>query len=100
VAIARHLGLATEEFIRRHCRQVFGDHSLNELENGDCVFWSSEGCEIYPVRPIQCRTFPFWREYVRSPKAWEQAARRCPGVNRGRLYAAVEIDHLVQATDA
>ena len=86
IAIARFLSLPTAEFTARFVRRVFGDLSLIELPNGDCIFWSAEGCRIYEVRPIQCRTFPFWSEYVRSARAWEDAGRRCRGVNCGRLY--------------
>jgi len=99
VAIARFLRLPTAEFVERYVRDVFGDQSLIELPNGDCVFWSAEGCRIYAVRPIQCRTFPFWREYVRSARGWEDAGRRCPGVGSGRLYLSPEIDHLADTTD-
>ncbi|MFP4056586.1 MAG: YkgJ family cysteine cluster protein [Candidatus Brocadiia bacterium] len=99
VAIARHLKLSAEEFARRYLREVFGAYSLVELANGDCVFWTPEGCRIYPVRPVQCRTFPFWPEYVRSPRAWRRAARRCPGVGQGRLYTAAEVEELARRTD-
>ncbi len=38
-----------------------GETVLKLKENGDCVFWD-DGCTIYPERPRQCRTFPFWGE--------------------------------------
>ena len=98
-SIARALKLAPAEFARTYLRKVMGAVSLLELANGDCIFWSPEGCRIYEVRPMQCRTFPFWHEYVSSPKGWAGAGRRCPGVNRGRLYLPAEIDHLVELTD-
>jgi Fe-S-cluster containining protein len=100
VAIARLLGLSRDEVLRRYCRVVFGDISLIELPNGDCVFWSQEGCRIYPVRPVQCRTFPFWREYIRSPKGWAAAARRCPGIDQGPLHSAADIRRMADETDA
>jgi Fe-S-cluster containining protein len=98
-AIARCLKLDAAEFARTYLRKALGADALLELANGDCVFWSPAGCRIYAVRPTQCRTFPFWHEYVRSPKGWAAVARRCPGVNRGRLYLPAEIDHLVAVTD-
>ncbi|MFC1805576.1 YkgJ family cysteine cluster protein [Planctomycetota bacterium] len=100
VAIARLLSLSREEFLLRYCRQVFGDISLIERPDGDCIFWSDGGCEIYPVRPVQCRTFPFWREYVRSPKGWVLAATRCPGCDQGPLFTAEEIRRSVNETDS
>ncbi len=98
-SIARFLKLETAEFVRTYVRRAMGDNALLELANGDCVFWSPTGCRIYEVRPTQCRTFPFWHEYVRSTKGWAEATRRCPGVNKGRLYLPAEIDHLVELTD-
>lgn len=99
-SIARFLKLEAAEFVGTYIRRVLGDNALVELANGDCVFWSPQGCRIYEVRPMQCRTFPFWQEYVRTPRGWLEAARRCPGVNRGRLFLPAEIDHLVELTDS
>jgi Fe-S-cluster containining protein len=99
-AMAQLLDMDFREFMDKYCRAAFGDVSLKELPNGDCVFWSEEGCRIYPVRPVQCRTFPFWREYVRSARSWRRAGRRCPGVGRGRLFSAEEIQQRVRETDS
>jgi Fe-S-cluster containining protein len=66
--------------------------SLREQGNGDCVFYDrSRGCTIYPVRPRQCRTWPFWESNVATPEAWEQTCRVCPGSGQGELISAEEI---------
>jgi uncharacterized protein len=88
---AKLLGLPVREFHQRYIRKAFGRLSLIELENGDCIMWSPKGCRMYAARPSQCRTFPFWREYVESPSAWEAAQKRCAGVGTGRLYSVAEI---------
>jgi len=85
-AAARFLGMDPLLFRRKFVRKAFGRFSLVELPNGDCVVWSPEGCKIYPVRPSQCRTFPFWGEYLRSPAGWQAAQQRCPGVGTGKLH--------------
>jgi len=100
VAIARLLRLSREDFLARYCRVAFGDISLVERPSGDCVFWGEQGCEIYAARPVQCRTFPFWQEYLRSPNAWARAARRCPGCNHGPLHSATDIRQRARETDA
>ena len=51
-------------------------------------------CAIYPVRPNQCRTWPFWSSNLTSQKAWNEAAQKCPGINRGRLYTLEQIRKL------
>jgi len=99
-SLARFLKLSVGEFKASYLRRELRDYALVEMANGDCVFWSPAGCRVYQVRPVQCRTFPFWWEYLRSPQAWARAARRCPGVNRGRLYLPQEIEHLADLTDS
>ena len=90
-AAAKFLGLEVREFRRQFIRKAFGRLSLVELENGDCIMWSPRGCKMYPARPSQCRTFPFWREYIESPTGWEAAHKRCRGVGMGTLHSVDEI---------
>jgi Fe-S-cluster containining protein len=82
-----------DEFERRFVRRVGARKSLVEYADGDCIFLdpTTRGCSIYPVRPRQCRTWPFWYENLSSPKAWSKTAAGCPGCNRGRLYSLDEI---------
>ena len=47
---------------------------------------------MYPVRPKQCRTFPFWPENVRSRRNWLDLGKECPGVGTGEFYAREEIE--------
>lgn len=80
--VAEFLGLEFDDFTGRFIRQVGAQYSLNEKPyNGGyaCVFFdeASKRCGIYPVRPKQCRTFPFW-EVFRGNK--EGAKRECEGV--------------------
>ena len=49
-------------------------------------------CSIYLVRPLQCRTWPFWSSNLTSAEAWNRAAKTCPGMNRGKRceFATIE----------
>lgn len=96
-AIAAELELEPQDFERFCVHEVEGVLSLREDESGRCIYYEN-GCAIYAVRPVQCRSFPFWPQYLRSPEAWAEAARRCPGVNRGRLFTKAEIFERMQAT--
>ena len=55
----------------------------------DCIFLKNidgkRGCAIYPVRPNQCRTWPFWASNLKNPNCWNRAAKKCPGINRGKI---------------
>jgi len=97
-AIARYLGLSTDETRRRYVRNVGSRLSLRERPVGkDCVFLApaargTRKCRIYPVRPTQCRTWPFWKANLASPNSWALAGLRCGGINRGRTYSLEEIE--------
>lgn len=97
-ALARFLGLDPADF-HEHCTRLLpdGTTSLIERANHDCLFWSaSEGCTVYPVRPRQCRTWPFWRANLASPAHWQAAARGCPGIGRGERHGASAITSLAR----
>ncbi len=91
--LADHFELTLEEFSRRYLRLVNGRHALTDRSDGACVFWD-EGCAVYPARPDQCRTFPFWKDSVASPDSWKETAERCEGIGEGRLYRIGEIRRL------
>jgi len=84
--------------ISAYCRWVTdrnGDEvlSLREKSNKDCILWDS-GCTVYPARPLQCVTFPFWKSIVASEQCWEIAAETCPGMNLGELHTRAEIEKI------
>jgi Fe-S-cluster containining protein len=50
-----------------------------------CHFLGDRGCSVHPVKPAQCRIFPFWPELVESRAEWRKTARYCPGLGQGPL---------------
>jgi Fe-S-cluster containining protein len=97
-AIAACRGETVEEVRGLYTRTGRRGRSLREKENGDCVFYEREaGCTIYPARPAQCRTWPFWESNVASPEAWQQTCAVCPGSGRGELISAEEITRRIKA---
>ena len=91
--LARFLGLSVVEFGQRYLRRVDGRLSLTEAADGSCVFFD-EGCTVYPERPTQCRTFPFWKKNVGRPERWLETAEQCEGIGEGRRYSHDEIVRL------
>jgi len=91
LSMAEHLGMTADAFRERYTRDIDGDLSLTETltEHGyDCVFLDRDEqgralCSIYEVRPMQCRTWPFWPENLRSVRSWVNASKRCPGMKQG-----------------
>lgn len=93
--MAEFLGIRAREFLQRYVRKVDQRMSLIELPNGNCVFYD-EGCKIYPVRPSQCRTFPFWKDLLINQTNWDRAAQECPGMNQGKRFSEEDIEDLLQ----
>jgi Fe-S-cluster containining protein len=80
--MAEFLGLKREDFVIRYTKKVGYRTSLKELMIRDsfhCIFFdaSKKGCQIYPVRPKQCRTFPFWDHFKDNV---EEVVKECPGI--------------------
>lgn len=85
-ALAAHEELARTDFntLRTRREQGTGALLLREYSDGSCVYWKAgAGCTVYKFRPLQCRTFPFWRGNVASQKHWQLAGTACPGIGRG-----------------
>jgi Fe-S-cluster containining protein len=79
--IAKYLNISTKDFTYRFLRQVDGKLSLKEHpKTFDCVFLKENKCQIYSVRPTQCRTFPWWPTLLKSKSDWEAAKKRCEGI--------------------
>ena len=90
-------GLSYINFIGVYCRWIpSGDGhellSLKEKANYDCILWGENGCDFYADRPLQCKSFPFWKSNLSSKAAWDLQASTCPGMNNGELHSQKEID--------
>lgn len=109
--ISARLGIGVPEFLEKYTvemRERIGGRSRSlrevETEHGlDCVFLdrvSQPGrtlCAIHDVRPMQCRTFPFWPEHLESPRAWQRLGRQCEGVGRGTSVPLTQVRVQVEA---
>lgn len=85
--IASFLNLTIDAFAKKYLREVNNRYSLLERPgNFDCVFLKDKKCEIYSVRPKQCRTFPWWAQNLKDEKSWKEASLFCEGMrNNGPL---------------
>ncbi len=94
--IAKFLGMTIDKFAGRYLKRVhFRTSIVEHPETKDCIFLEEKNgrktCRIYHVRPAQCRNWPFWADNLKNPAAWNRAAHKCPGVNRGKLYDCRQI---------
>ncbi len=96
--IAAFLDISIDELRQRFETQRWRFPSLKERSNGACVMLDEGArCKIYTVRPIHCRTWPFWPQLLGSPEAWKAAARRCPGIGCGELWNGERIAKILYA---
>ena len=97
-AMAADVNMTPEQFKKDYCRRIGIKYSLKEKRpSHDCIFLEKnpEGgkyCEVYSTRPLQCRTWPFWKGLLANKHSWQAAAEGCPGMNKGRLFTQNEIE--------
>ena len=90
--LAEYRGELVPQVTALYTRLTSRGRSLREKLNGDCIFYDrKKGCTVSPVRPRQCRTWPFWESNVRTPEAWQRTCQVCPGSGQGELITAEEI---------
>jgi hypothetical protein len=95
--VADFLKITPDEFSQRYTRHIGVRRSIiEEPYSKDCIFLEKVNgkkcCAIYPVRPNQCRTWPFWSSNLESPQTWNEAACKCGGMNRGKKFSFDEIE--------
>jgi Fe-S-cluster containining protein len=73
------------EFERKHIYRTKNLRRLRTPRDTQCHFLRYGGCSIHPVKPTQCRLFPYWPELVDDPKSWHTAGSWCPGIGKGEL---------------
>ncbi len=80
--MSQFLGDERGEFTLKYTKKIGYKISLCEIEskgNFSCIFFDldKKACQIYPVRPKQCRTFPFWKHFNENIK---EVVKECPGI--------------------
>jgi len=97
--IADFLKISPGQLREKYLRRVgLRTTIIEDRPTKDCVFLQDSAgrkiCKVYPVRPSQCRSWPFWPNNLSSAGAWNKAAQKCPGINRGRRYSFEEIEKI------
>ena len=80
--ISEFLSSKTQQVIEKYLRRIDDRYSLRELRQKSdyyCIFFDAQrkSCSIYPVRPTQCRQYPFWPNFKEN-RAW--VGENCPGI--------------------
>ncbi len=92
--LAAHFKITLRQFTEQYAEKEDGRYQLKYADK-DCPFFGNNQCMVYPSRPWQCRTWPFWPENMRK-SVWEsEVAGYCPGIGKGRVYSAEEIEEIL-----
>ena len=82
---AEYLGIPQSKFKKEFQlkKAKSGFWEMDVEENKPCPFLIPDGCAIHPVKPKQCRTYPFWKENLATKNDWQLTAGFCPGIGTG-----------------
>ena len=65
-------------------------------EGSQCPLLDERGrCSVHRVKPLQCRTYPFWPENVASPSSWRVEGAWCEGIGRGPLFCSDDVARIL-----
>lgn len=92
VNISVFLKVSKEEFLKKYTCTEGKKILLKDQKINDCIFLENDKCSIYPVRPKQCQTFPFWPQNVKSEKRWDIICQECPGIGKGKTFSKKDIE--------
>ncbi len=86
--IAAFLGMTEAEFEAKYVYRTSRQLRLRKPRGSQCHFLlkradGTGSCKVHAVKPVQCRTYPFWPELVEYRDVWDHEAKKCPGINRG-----------------
>lgn len=90
--IRQHLQISDNWFRRRYVSHLTRNTLTARMHNGRCVFLGQDKkCRIYSLRPVQCRTYPYWAEVLESKQTWDAEAIHCEGINMGAIIPIKDI---------
>ena len=81
--LAEHAGMDVEAWLRRDCTKTLDGRYILRSRQGDgiCIYLNEKKqCNVYQVRPQQCKAFPWWSENLRSKRSWNKVKESCPGL--------------------
>tara|TARA_B100001123_G_C15301688_1_gene1021251 strand:- start:2232 stop:2591 length:360 start_codon:yes stop_codon:yes gene_type:complete len=92
---AKYFKISIDNFIKKYCSNQDGYyHLIEKNKNGNCIFLKNKQCTVYKARPVQCRTWPFWKENLNAKRWNNEIINFCPGIGKGKLYSNKEINKI------
>lgn len=102
-AIRLHLGQEGDAWARTQKRLVQKRERglfVHQTDQACILLDERRRCSVYPARPLQCRTYPFWTSCFEDAESFETFRSSCPGNRhpRPKRYGLRELVARVNAT--
>ena len=95
--LSKYFNITVNNFKKNYCVSSNGYLHLKEIySNGNCQFLNNKKCSIYPARPTQCRTWPFWNENMNTKKWNKELINFCPGIGKGKKISFSMIEKKIK----
>ena len=81
--LSKHHQLEMDEWLERDCRQTIDGRFVLKSDpiTDICIYLSADKkCTVYESRPVQCKSYPFWPENLRSERSWKRTIEECTGL--------------------
>jgi len=85
---ARQIREVAKVPLKKFCRRTgFEPFTLEMKKNprGKCVFLRGDECQIYSLRPLVCRFYPFWLEKREGGNFSFKVTDECDGIGSGQI---------------
>jgi Fe-S-cluster containining protein len=101
-ALAEFSGLDAMVFTARYTVVDELGWTRIRFDGEQCPFLdgATNRCRVYPARPTQCSTFPFWREFVKDGMWTTEVREICEGIGRGPVHPDDLVEANMQAMEA
>jgi len=78
--ISDFMGINHREFKEQFLTFSSFGYAHHVLKGEHCVFLKNNLCSINSVKPKQCKTFPYWKEYISKDGKLKDFNRHCKGI--------------------
>ncbi len=96
---AKRIGKAVKTPLKEFCQRIGVEPFALEMKKdsmGKCVFLKDNRCQIYSLRPLVCKFFPFWLEKREDGNFSFKVTYECTGMDAGQVLEEVFFTNLLR----